>query len=576
MNVKWRLTLRLVGWLACFGLILLSLAGVVFYWIISQLIQIQAERDFQSVGLSQLVDTVRAEGDNWRFDPKLLETLKGTRGWLQRIDESGKVTDAFFTPPDVPDSYDPGELNDYLLQKRPFPYQLTIWIQIKNGITHTLLYGISDQGDGFLRLLAKTGERSGSEILLPAETLERLKRQNAWLQLLDAGGVEIASVNKPDKAISKFSVSEMVLRSIYPDRYGSEMLTQYNPDTRETWVLNTALPGYERGEKPTLPPEFRVLAIGMGALVVAAMLLLLFLSYWFGNRIGSPVVHVLNWLRLLDKGQFIEPTNSHGKPRSQNRRGRRKSKYRVYGDVIHSLESLSGTLRRNEQLQKETEQMRDEWIAGVSHDLKTPLSSIKGYAHMLETDAYDWTTGEVRSFAKVILDKSSHMDALINDLTLTYHLRSGGKAPSEEVVEMNEYLTDVLRETAQHPLYSEEMIHFVSSDKSVFLTIYKPWFQRIVDNLVANAFLHNRTGTTLTVSLKVQDSGGVIITFTDNGEGMDEQTAGRLFERYFRGTDSESRAEGTGLGMAVSKALAEALGASIELNTNRGRHFHPY
>lgn len=162
------------------------------------------------------------------------------------------------------------------------------------------------------------------------------------------------------------------------------------------------------------------------------------------------------------------------------------------------------------------------------------------------------------------------MDALINDLTLTYHLRSGGKAPSEEVVEMNEYLTDVLRETAQHPLYSEEMIHFVSSDKSVFLTIYKPWFQRIVDNLVANAFLHNRTGTTLTVSLKVQDSGGVIITFTDNGEGMDEQTAGRLFERYFRGTDSESRAEGTGLGMAVSKALAEALGASIELNTRIG------
>ncbi|MBJ6363754.1 sensor histidine kinase [Paenibacillus sp. GCM10012307] len=570
MNVKWRLTLRLVGWLACFGLILLSLSGAVFYWIIIQLAEIQAERDFQTAGLSQLVDTVRAEGKNWTFDPKLLEAIEKTDGWLQRIDDNGKVTDAFFTPPDVPNSYDPGELSDYLLQHRPFPYQLAIWIQIKNGITHTLIYGKTNQGNGFLQQLAETGKRSGVNILLPGEMLEKLKKQKAWLQLLAADGVEIASLNKPEQAISRFSVPEMVLRSIYPDRYGAEIHTKYNLDTRETWVLSTPLPGYGPGEQPVMAPEVQVLAIGIGALVIAAMLLLLVMSYWFGNRIGSPVVHVLNWLRLLDKGQFREPANSLGKPKSLNRSGRRKSKYHVYGDVIHSLESLSGTLRRNEQLQKETEQLRDEWIAGVSHDLKTPLSSIKGYAHMLETDTYDWTTNEVRSFAKVILEKSSHMDALINDLTLTYHLRSGGEAPSKEVVEMNNYLNEVLLETAQHPLYREGGIRFVPAVEPVYLTIYKPWFQRIVDNLVANAFLHNRKGTTLTVSLQMQEAGGVIITFSDNGEGMNEQTADRLFERYFRGIDSESRSEGTGLGMAISKALVEALGAKIELHTHIG------
>ncbi|MFF2480361.1 sensor histidine kinase [Paenibacillus sp. NPDC058071] len=570
MNVKWKFTLRLVGWFSCFGLILLTLAGGVFFWTINKLADIQSEKDFLYAGLTQLVDTVHAEGDNWRFDPKLLESLEKSGGWLQRVDESGKVTDAFFTPPDVPDSYNPGELNAYWLGRLPFPYKLSIWIQIKDGVTHTLIYGMKDQEDQFFQLLVEKGQQNGSDIRLPAELLEKLQEQEGWLQLLDEKGAEVASVNKPQAAISDFSAPEMILRSIYPERYGAQLFSHYDVGTKQTWVLSTPLAGYAPGEQPSLLPEALVLAKGIGALVVAAMLLLLLMSYWFGNRIGSPVVHVLNWLRLLGKGQYVEPSDLHGKPRSRNRKGRRKRKFHVYGEVIHSLESLSDTLHQNEQLRKETERLRDEWIAGVSHDLKTPLSSIKGYAHMLETDSYEWTTDEIRSFSKVMLDKSSHMEALINDLTLTYQLRSGEKPPSQESVEMNGYLADIISDFAQHPFYREGAVHFVPADRPVHLTLYRPWFHRIVDNLVANALLHNRPGTTLTISLEGKPTGGATITFSDNGDGMDEQTALRLFDRYFRGTDSESRVEGTGLGMAVSKALAEALGASIEVETAIG------
>ncbi|MBP1995527.1 sensor histidine kinase [Paenibacillus eucommiae] len=573
MNVKWRLTFRLIAWLAIVGLILSMLAAGALYWTYNQLSRIQAGREFESAGLYQLVQTIRTRGDDLQFDPELLEMVRQSGGWLQRIDENGKVTDAFFTPPDVPDSYGPGEFTAYWLGGSPFPYHLYLWIQEKNGVNHTLIYGLDKKDENQLQLqqLMEQGVIMGSTIRLPEELEEQIKLSGSWLQVVDAEGEELASVNTPAEAIGRFSVQELALRSVYPDRYGMKLITHYDKETGETWILSSPLPGYQPGEKPRMDPETRVLAVGIGTLLLAAMLVFVLFSYWFGHRFGSPIIHMMKWLRSLDEGSYAEPALPDGIPRSQNRLGKRKRKYRIYGDVIHSLDSLSGTLRRNERMRTETERMRDEWISGVSHDLKTPLSSIKGYAYMLEADSYDWTADEVRSFAKVILDKSLYLDDLINDLTLTYQLKSGGAAPSVEVVNMNEYMAEAVRESSNHPLYKEDSIRFMPADHPVCLALYKPWFQRIVDNLVANALLHNKEDTKLTISVQSAGNGDIIVTFTDDGEGMDEQTASRLFERYYRGLDTESRAEGTGLGMAVTKALVEGLGGMIEVNTAVGR-----
>jgi signal transduction histidine kinase len=571
MNVKWRLAFRLIAWLALAGFALLALAGGALYWTIHQLTRIEAARDFESAGLYRLVQTIQAEGDDLKFDPELLEMVRESGGWLQRIDENGRVTDAFFTPPDVPDAYGPGELTAYWLGKTPFPYQLYLWIQSKDGVTHTLIYGLSNKDDLLLRQLAEQGKVAGGNIALPGELEDRLRQAGAWLQVLDPSGDELASFNKPEGALGRFSVQEMALRSIYPDRYGATLTSRYDETTGRTWVLSAPLPGYKPGEEPAIAPEVRVLATAIGLLFAASMLLFALVAGWFGHRFGSPIVHMLTWLRSLDEGSYVEPADPSGRPRSRNRKGKTKRGYRVFEDVIRSLDSLSRTLRRNEEMQAENERLKDEWIAGVSHDLKTPLSSIKGYAHMLNADAYEWTTEEVRSFAKVILDKSSHLDELINDLTLTYHLRHGGRAPSLETVDLNEYLAEAVREASSHPLYPEGSIRFVPDRRPALLSIYKPWFQRIIDNLTANALLHNKEGTTLTVSVQTGPEGEIAVSFADDGDGMDERTAARLFERYYRGTDTESRTEGTGLGMAVTKALVEGMGGSIEVSTSLGR-----
>ncbi|MBN2980172.1 sensor histidine kinase [Cohnella algarum] len=571
MNVKWRLAFRLIVWLTLAGIALLALAGGAVYWSYQQLMRIETARDFENAGLYRLVQTLRNEGGDLTFDPELLSIIRDSGGWLQRIDENGRVTDAYFTPPDVPDAYGPGELVAYWMGKTEFPYPLYLWIQEKDGVTHTLVYGLSNEDDRLLEQFAERGEIGEGSIALPEELANRLRRSGAWLQVLDSSGAELASSNKPPGALGRYSLQELALRSVYADRYGAKLTSFYEEATGRTWVLSEPLSGFAPGEGPLFPPEAGVIVAAVGGVFAAAMAIFALVAYGFGHRFGAPIVHMLNWIRALDEGKYAEPAGRSGPSRSRNRRGRTKGGYRVFGDVVRSLDSLSETLRRNERLRAENERLKDEWIAGVSHDLKTPLSSIKGYAHMLNADAYEWTAEEVRSFAKVILDKSSHLDELINDLTLTYHLRHGGRPPSLETVDMNDYLAEAVRDASSHPQYPENGVRFAPDSRAAWLDIYRPWFQRIVDNLVANALLHNREGTMLTVSVRAEPDGGLSIRFADDGDGMDERTAERLFERYYRGTDTESRAEGTGLGMAVTKALVEGLGGTIEVDTAPGR-----
>jgi len=569
MSIKSRIALRLIGWLAIVGVMLFALAGISLNWTMNQLSRIEAERDFESAGLYELVRTLQQHTDGLEFDPDLLEMVQESGGWLQRIDEQGRVTDAFLVPEDVPDAYGPGELTAYWLGQHPFPYQLYLWVQKKNGQLHTLIYGRQNRSAELLRELIRQASFSGGNIVMPDKLRSRLIGDSAWLQLLDHNGSELASFNKPPGAVTDYSVQELTLRSVYPNRYGTSLLSYYDAASGRTWVLSSPLPGAKPGVEPTVSPENRALIIGIGSLLLAAMLLFVLVSYWFGHRFGSPIAHVLQWLANLGNGKYEEPTGAGGVPRSRNRRGGRKRKYRVYRDVIDSMGVLSRTLHRNEKLRLETERMRDEWIAGVSHDLRTPLSSLKGYAHLLENPDYDWTAEEVRSFAGIMLEKSSYMDGLINDLTLTYQLKNGQGAPSLVLADLNVFAAEAVGEAANHPLFPEGGIRFLPSECPVYIPIYKPWFQRIVDNLTANALLHNNPDTILTVSVR-DDGSFALLIFADNGSGMDEETASWLFDRYFRGVDTESRTEGTGLGMAVTKALVEALGGSIEVRTSEG------
>jgi signal transduction histidine kinase len=572
MNIKWKLTRRLISGLLIVGLILLIAAVMTLFWSNSKIQEIEAARQFESAGLSQLIETLQQDEGRIRFDPKLLELVKENGGWLQRIDQDGKVTDSYLVPPDVPSSYSPGQLTGYWLGTTPFPYQLYLWIKEKNGVMHTLLYGKKDEDRLLIKQLAERTQLGAEGALqLSSKDIDLLMLRKSWLQVLDEKGNEVTSYLKPEGVSQHFSLQELALRSVYPDKYGTKLNTYYEQDKGLTWVLSTPLNKAKPGQGPLIDPELAVLISAVSSLIGFSMLVFVFFAWWFGQRTGVPILHIMEWLKLLAKGQYIEPQKKIGQAHSADKKDKRIGSYTMFGEVLDSLNTLTYTLQRDAIVREETEQARNEWLAGVSHDLKTPLSSIKGYAHMLENPLYEWTQEEVQRFARVMLDKSNHMERLISDLTLEYQLQSGAITPHMEVVDLNVYIPETLHGAGVSLHNQVANIVFYPAKSPVYLKIYKPWFQRIIDNLTANAFLHNQEDITLIISVLVMDSGQIGLSFTDNGGGMDDLTKVKLFERYYRGTDTDSATEGSGLGMAIAKALVEVHHGRILVESEQGK-----
>lgn len=406
-------------------------------------------------------------------------------------------------------------------------------------------------------------------LVLPNDATTRLKQLGGYVQLLDAKGSELASYNRPASAPTVYTLQELAMRTLYTEKYGFHLTSAFVKETGRTWVVS--LPnasGTALGNKWFPPEEERTIMIALLAMFLAIFVSFLLLSLWQAHRFGVPLLHMLTWLDALGKAVYQEPVDHRGIHRSRMRSGQWKRRYRIFADVMNSIDKLSGTLKKDQTLRQQTDSLREEWIAGITHDLKTPLVSIKGYAHLLTERQYDWTTEEVRKFSSTMLEKSAHMELLINDLAMSYRLKSGTRPPESEEIELNNWLREALKQAADNPFYKNESIVFQPAPVDIIVKLYTPWLERVINNLAANALLHNPPDTILTVSvIPAEGNQGLTIEFADNGKGMDEDTVDRLFERYYRGTSTSVTSNGTGLGMAVSKGLIEAMGGHIAVDT---------
>lgn len=573
MNMKRRLALRFTGQLAIMGIVVLLVAAVCVIGVLHQLTELSFSRDFASVGLERLAESSELGPDGIRFDPKLLERVKQNNGWLQSMNESGQVEQSYNTPNDVPKHYAPGELVDYWVKKKAFPYDLYLWIHEKGGKWHTLIYGVPNELEPLLnRVVANASLSPEGELELPAAVADKITALAGYVQLLDTQGMELASYNKPNNIISYYTIQELALRTMYAERYGYKLSSMYDRDSGKTWIV--ALPSYAgtgNGTNGLPSPEIKVLLIGILSMITALIIVLIVQSLWNAHRFGAPMLHMLNWLNSLGKAVYKEPADRRGIARSRTESGGWRSRYRVFADVMNSIHKLSDTLRRDEELRMRNNSLREEWITGITHDLKTPLSTLKGYAHMLSEERYEWRADQVRAFSGIMLEQSAHMDKLITDLALAYRLSAEVSPPKGDRLELNGWLREVLDRAADHPAFDKSSIRFRPAESEIVGFLHAPWLERVIINLTVNALLHNPPGTLLTVSVRSENNGkGMSIQFSDNGNGMDAYTADKLFERYYRGTDTASATDGSGLGMAISKGLVEALGGRIQVETSLG------
>jgi two-component system phosphate regulon sensor histidine kinase PhoR len=215
------------------------------------------------------------------------------------------------------------------------------------------------------------------------------------------------------------------------------------------------------------------------------------------------------------------------------------------------------------------EAVRRDFVANVSHELKTPLTSIAGYAETLAAEQRDET--QARQFADTILSNARRMQRLVDDLLDLSRIESGGWQPVRRVVDVA-----ALAQEAWFPFGDRARnggVRFaVEIAPDAETVVADPdALRQILTNLFDNALRHTSSGGEVAVRAHAAPD-GVMIAVADTGSGIAPQHLPRIFERFYRADASRSRAQGgTGLGLAIVKHLVEAHGGRVAAESTVGR-----
>lgn len=231
--------------------------------------------------------------------------------------------------------------------------------------------------------------------------------------------------------------------------------------------------------------------------------------------------------------------------------------------TIYSYKAFqaSENRRRKDQLAKE------EWLANITHDLKTPLAPIRGYAELM-AESETRSAADIRRYGQIILKNVLYTEQLVDDLKLTYQLQSNMLPIRAQNANIVRFVKELVIDILNSPEYEGRELDFTSDSDDVRCVFDCQLLRRAMTNIIVNALKHNKPDTKITVS--VASSPQLRITVADKGCGMTAEELNGLFKRYYRGTSTEVKAEGSGLGMAIARQIVEAHGGSISAGSAAG------
>jgi signal transduction histidine kinase len=216
---------------------------------------------------------------------------------------------------------------------------------------------------------------------------------------------------------------------------------------------------------------------------------------------------------------------------------------------------------------RQLERVRRDFVANVSHELKTPLTVIGGVAETLVDDSL--TPEDRRRFAEMIVGNTRRMQRLVDDLLDLSRIESGGWRPAPVAVDLAAIIADVFAAVSERAGAKG-----IALETDVPTSASAPYadptaLRQIISNLVDNAVRHTARGF---VRVTAQaESAGVRISVADTGDGIAAEHLARIFERFYRIDTARSRAEGgTGLGLAIVRHLVEAHGGSVAAESTVG------
>jgi len=287
--------------------------------------------------------------------------------------------------------------------------------------------------------------------------------------------------------------------------------------------------------------------------LAAAFLIATLLGFWTTRVLTSPLRKVRGAMSRVADGDFVVPAGLPYERRDE------------IGDLARSFRTMTGKLA-------ELDRMKAEFISVASHELKTPLNVIGGYAELLDDGVYGDVSEEQREALDSIRDQTRVLTDLVNQILDISRIEAGGFHVERMDVESRELFGAVRR--MFEPLAKQKGIQFdVVVDDGFPTRIHADpdrLRNEVLGNLLSNAFKFTPEGGEIRVDARSGTDGDLVIHVRDSGSGIPEEQLGFIFEKFYQ-VGSEARVKGSGLGLAIAREIVESHEGSIEASSRPGQ-----
>ena len=295
--------------------------------------------------------------------------------------------------------------------------------------------------------------------------------------------------------------------------------------------------------------EFILLFLADGVLCIAVLVIMS--QIFTGNlvkHIMEPLDELAAGAKRIRENDLTEDINYSGNIEFEN--------------VCDTFNKMQKHILREQEKNRKYEKARTDMIAGISHDLRTPLTAIRGTIKGL-MDGIASTPEKQDRFLETAYRRTGEMDLLLNQLFYLSKIETGNMPITLRKIEISSFIKNYVQ--AKQGLMETGKEELVEETKEITaeVAVDPEQLQRIFDNLLENS---RKYGEKVPLKMKIglrKTPGGILIRFSDNGVGVPENKLPYVFDEFYRVDESRNKKEGNGLGLYIVKYLIEAMGGTV-------------
>ena len=414
--------------------------------------------------------------------------------------------------------------------------------------------------DTYLNIYDYYSENGESYKLIIAESYysegvisNSLKSTSKWFKVLDKNlNVILESDNAPAK--KNYTEKEIIYKRGY---YNNGLFIEKYQYINNDGIKRTAIIKSRELYTNSFFKKMNILTkIDFVVFGIAYIILVVIFVFVLRSKFYEPLEKLNKAMELLTEGKRKKPVDYSGP--------------REFVDICDRFNIMVSKLEDSENQRKKLMNDKERMMADISHDLKTPITSIQGYAKALSDGII--VDEDKDKYIKIIYEKSKKLTELIN----IFHEYSKLEHPDFnlifEKVDLSEYLRAYIALKYEDIVESGFNIEVDIPEEEMEIKIDKVQLQRVFDNILGNSIKHNEKGTNIYVSLKEKNDIYEII-IADDGKGISKDIANNIFEAFTVGDESRNSKQGSGLGLAIAKTIVDLHGGTIELEPESLKKF---